>query len=161
MSGRHEIDIESRLGALTPLGAPSGLRAMVMGEIERELAQHQPVRWDLRLAMAASLLLAFGMGVNVVVDRAHERRLAALFGPCEIPQAVRDYTSFVNHVADAGAAEKIERYLLAVRPPRGIRHRDFEGERRHVEAILNALTLLGKDEWDAKTLEGHEADRDR
>jgi hypothetical protein len=161
VSDQHEIDMELRLGAVTPLASPNGLRVVVLGNVERELAQRQPVRWDRRLAIAACLLLAFGVAANVAVDRAHDRRLAVLFGPGEIPQTVTDYTSFVNRVTDAETAEAIGRYLLAIRPPEVLRSRKLEGERRHVEAILNTLTLLGKGEWDAKTLEGHEADRDR
>ncbi|MEO8497287.1 MAG: hypothetical protein ABI614_19630 [Planctomycetota bacterium] len=161
MNERNEDDLDTRLGSLTPLSAPSNLRAAVMSKVDRELAGKRSVRWDRRLAIAASLLLAVGIAANEVVDHEAQRRLAILLGPVAVPRNVSDYTGFVNCVVDAEASEQIERYLLAIRPPRAKRSDDFESGRRHVEAIINALTFIEKGDVDAKTLEGRQVDGDR
>lgn len=54
-------EFESQLAAASPAGAPTELRRAVLNNVEREL---RASRWDRRLARAAVILLAFGIGLN-------------------------------------------------------------------------------------------------
>jgi hypothetical protein len=54
-------ELESQIAAASPAGAPAELRRAVLNNVEREL---RAARWDRRLARAAVILLAVGIGVN-------------------------------------------------------------------------------------------------
>jgi hypothetical protein len=97
-------DVEPFLERLTPRGAPAPLRQRVLEGVARELAARpRPRRWRWAgAALAASLLLAFGL--NVALDRAQEARLATLYGPEPVPQSLADVTRAVEQVADARTA---------------------------------------------------------
>src|SRR5205807_1214328 len=92
------------LERLIPRGAPPPLRQRVLDGVARELAARpRPRRWRwASAALAASFLLA--VGLNVALDRAQAARLAALYGPEPVPQALADVTRTVEQVADARTA---------------------------------------------------------
>lgn len=57
-------DIERRLTSVSSSHAPTELRAAVLRDMHRELAA---ARWDRRLARAAVVLLAIGVGMNLAM----------------------------------------------------------------------------------------------
>jgi len=71
-------EFESQLAARQNAHAPSELRLVVLGNVDREL---RASRWDRRLARAAVLLLVVGVGMNV--------SLALIGSQSNEPQVVR------------------------------------------------------------------------
>jgi hypothetical protein len=57
-------DFERRLAGVSSPYAPTELRADVLRDVHRELAA---ARWDRRLARAAAVLLAIGVGMNLAM----------------------------------------------------------------------------------------------
>ncbi len=64
MSDESLERIERQLASLRPDGAPAELRGAVLAGVRSEL---RAARWDRRLARAAVVLLAVGVGMNVIV----------------------------------------------------------------------------------------------
>jgi len=57
-------NLEQRLAAIPPRGAPSALRSAVFDDVHRELSA---ARWDRLLARAAAILLVVGVGMNAAI----------------------------------------------------------------------------------------------
>jgi hypothetical protein len=110
-------DVEPFLERLSPRGAPEPLRQRVLDGVTRELAARpRPRRWSWAAALAVCFLLA--VGLNVTLDRAHQARLAALYGPEPVPQPLSDVTRAVEQAADARTADWFRNELRArVRRP--------------------------------------------
>jgi hypothetical protein len=64
MSEESLEQIERQVGSMPVVGSPLELRGAVLAKVQREL---RASRWDRRLARAAVVLLAIGVGMNVAI----------------------------------------------------------------------------------------------
>ncbi len=74
-----------RLGQVTTGSAPPELRAAVLGQVHREL---RASRRDRRMAIAASLLLAVGVAMNVALQRPQAVSTANLIALRPTPRTI-------------------------------------------------------------------------
>jgi hypothetical protein len=105
-------DLERLLEKLTPRGAPAPLRERVLAEVGRELklapaAHRRGWGWA---ALAASLI--FGVVLNFGLAKAHEARLAQIYGPRPVPRQIVELTRTVAAVTDPETASQIQQELL-------------------------------------------------
>ncbi|WP_337177165.1 hypothetical protein [Paludisphaera sp.] len=133
-------DVERRLAALTPRGAPPGLRARILAAVEAELARPLPTRprrrFPVGLATAAALLLS--VGLNVRANRASDARLDRAFGPRPVsPRALaiaRDVAEVAGPEAGRWALDRLSATAPSVAP-------DPARHAAEVRRLVRELTL--------------------
>jgi len=119
-------DSERFLERLTPRGAPPPLRERVLDSVTRELAVRPAAHWSRWAwgALAASLLL--GVALNVGLERAHEAKLAEIYGPKPVPREVAEMTRTIEKVTDKQTASWYQQELLAAVRRRQVPPQDLE-----------------------------------
>jgi hypothetical protein len=133
-------DLERLLEQLTPRGAPAPLREQVLAEVGRELRPGPSVRlrrWGWA-ALAASLFL--GVALNLGVTRAHEARLAQIYGPEPVPRQIQELTRTVAKVTDEQTASQFQQELL-----RAVRKHPVTAEARNRYFSGTYSQMPGKD----------------
>jgi hypothetical protein len=150
-------DLEGVLGRLTPRGAPPGLRPQVLAAVEDRLQAPAVSPRTRRWALAAAALLLVSVGLNVWVNRMHERRLAGLLGPPPVPYEAAQIASAIARVSDAETGQWFLRRLAARRQPQG----DPARYQARIEQILHNLQADFKEIDDEKAQEDPQVDRDR
>jgi hypothetical protein len=112
-------DLERLLEQLVPRGAPPPLRERVLAQVDRALTTPPTVwvrRWSWA-ALAACLLL--GAVLNFGLAKAHEARLAQIYGPEPVPRQIEDLTRTIAWMTDAQTASRMRQdWLIAVRQRR-------------------------------------------
>jgi hypothetical protein len=113
MDDESSGDIERRLASFSSPHAQTELRAAVLSDIHRELAA---ARWDRRLARAAAVLLAVGVGMNLAMglqssgSSSAVRRVAA--GPSR--DSLVQVAVTVAEATDAETGSRFARQLAAI-----------------------------------------------
>jgi hypothetical protein len=107
--------IERQLADLQPSCAPPGLRGVVLAEVHRELRAAQ---WDRKLARAAVVLLAVGIGLNLAIGISSSRwvdaRSRQIAGSTS-HQSLLETAVVVAQATDAATGSLFARQLAALR----------------------------------------------
>lgn len=114
MNGESFEQIEVQIASLQLNGAPSGLRAAMLADVQREL---RAARWDRRLARAAAVLLVVGVGLNLAIAlRTAEsgRSQQARMVPSGSRQSLVDTAVVVAEATDLATASRFARQLAAM-----------------------------------------------
>jgi hypothetical protein len=154
-------DIERRLSALPPRGAPPELRSRVLAAVEAQLRQPDAARsrWLSRLAIAGCLALGLVGGVltNRWVNDELDRRLAIVLG---LPAAQRNSAAIAADVASitdpATARWAYER--LALGAPRAVSTHDYA---LRLRGLIRQFTVDLEENADEATRKDRQMDRDR
>ena len=113
MSDETLEQFERQIGSMPILGSPMELRGTVLDNVQREL---RASRWDRRLARAAVLLLAIGVGMNAAIglqsDGADKGGLThgQRFEP---RQSLVDTAIVLAEATDAATAQQFARQMAA------------------------------------------------
>jgi hypothetical protein len=111
MSEETIEQFEKRLESLSPLPAPQNLRAVVLGDVHREL---RAAWWDRRLARGAAALLVLGVVMNVAIDwQPHRaaRRNVALHPRSE---SLAQVAAVVAETTDAQTGRQFARHVAVL-----------------------------------------------
>jgi hypothetical protein len=114
MNDKSLEHFEQQIASLPPIGAPPALREMVLTDVQREL---RASRWDRRLARAAVVLLAVGVGLNAAAglqsanDVGNRLPIAAQASP---RRSLVDTAVVVAEATDARTGRQFARQLAAM-----------------------------------------------
>ena len=104
--------VERQMVGLQPIGAPRELRAVVLAYVDREL---RSARWDRRLARAAAVLLAVGMGLNGLIGMRSMNSGDALHPIARTSsQSLLETAVVVAEATDAATGLRFARQLAAI-----------------------------------------------
>lgn len=106
--------IERQVAGSSQLGAPPALRAAVLADVRREL---RAGAWDRRLARAAAVLLAVGVGMNVAAGLQSANEIGDRLPVVTQPNPRRslvDTAVVVAEATDAQTGRQFARQLAAM-----------------------------------------------
>jgi hypothetical protein len=130
--------IEQQIVGAGTLGAPTELRAAVLGGMQREL---RAARWDRRLARAAVVLLVVGVGMNVASER-FSRGAGGVARPQiargDAQQSLVETAIVVAEATDPATGSRFARQLAAMSG-----HDLTLDERAAIEAALRRAAVNG------------------
>ncbi len=107
-------ELERLLASAPHPGAPANLRGGVLSSVEREL---RAARWDRRLARAAVVLLAVGVGMNVSLVLIESRTQSSSPGPIardHNENSLIETAIVVTEATDAETGRRFARKIAAM-----------------------------------------------
>ena len=154
-------DIERRLCAVTPRGAPLELRARVLAAVGAQVrrADANRSRWPRRLAIGGLLALGLFGGVvaNIWVNDELDRRLAIVLGPPPVQIRAAEIAADVASITDPATARWVYERLAAGRPREG-------GPREYatrLRGLVQQFTVDLEENANEATRKNRQMDRDR
>jgi hypothetical protein len=152
-------NLQRLLNELTPQGVRPEVRPQVLEAVANELLKEKekPSR-RLRcatLATAASILL--GIGMNVWVSKASERRMAQIFGPPPVSKQAMELAEAVEKITDKQTGQWVYRQMTASRPTGDglVKYREILNE------LIREQNVVSKDAYHDTPEKDSEMDRDR
>jgi len=134
------------------------LRGRILDAVGQELGGGAGKRWQGRAALAVALSILLGVGLNVWIVRASNRRRAELYGPDPLPRQIAEICQSIESVSDAETGRSIEKQLAAAWRSRPVPPRwsvcSFAG-------IGKDLLVTGEGRDDEEAWDGVEVDGDR
>lgn len=114
--------------------------------------------WLRRATIAAAASLLMGIGLNMWVSRASERRLAEIFGPPPISQGAMEIAKTIEGITDAQTAQWVYRRLAVPPSPRAmeIARREYC---RVVRTLIDELQVASKEPCHETPQKNTEMDR--
>jgi hypothetical protein len=175
-------DVEQRMSRLTPRGVRPELLEKVLGAVTDELQaapkgteevvgemssssevrlrQPPPSPWLRRAAAAVAASLLLGILLNIWVNKAADRRWAALFGPPPISKGAMQIAKDVARITDAETGQWVYRQLnVPVRP--GDLAAAYAKYFAEAQKLMDGLRTVSKDSYHETTQEENQMDGGR
>jgi hypothetical protein len=105
MMNDDDQELERRLACAVPRGAPPGLRAATLAQVQREL---RSARWDRRLGRMAAAIFVVGVGLNAGLALQGDVRAA---NEAKAPMVRDSRAALAVVVADATDAETARQFV--------------------------------------------------